>query len=167
MFFTEPIVTWLSLLSGFSDALIFTFLQSFTPVYEQWGFGVIGVSLAFIPLLLGYILSYLSYLPSIHHFRKIRRTKPGTLAPEARLWWLLFRKCYPSTFSQLGEIKGTHNRHSCSPRNNRHVRLRLDLPGPRLWNSLDSNHDLLLHGRNGKCKVPSSLPFNAQSNSPL
>lgn len=49
MFLTEPIVTWLSLLSGFSDALIFTFLQSFTPVYEQWGFGVIGVSLAFIP----------------------------------------------------------------------------------------------------------------------
>ena len=49
MFFTEPIVLWLSLLSGFSDALIFTFLQSFTFVYEQWGFGVIGVSLAFIP----------------------------------------------------------------------------------------------------------------------
>lgn len=49
MFLTEPIVTWLSLLSGFSDALIFTFLQSFTPVYEQWGFGVIGVSLAFVP----------------------------------------------------------------------------------------------------------------------
>lgn len=49
MFFTEPIVLWLSLLSGFSDALIFTFLQSFQPVYEQWGFGTIGVSLAFIP----------------------------------------------------------------------------------------------------------------------
>ncbi|KAF2203430.1 MFS general substrate transporter [Delitschia confertaspora ATCC 74209] len=90
MFFTEPIVTWLSLLSGFSDALIFTFLQSFTPVYEQWGFGVIGVSLAFIPLLLGYVIAYLSYLPSIHHFRKIRRTQPGKLQPEARLWWLLY-----------------------------------------------------------------------------
>lgn len=35
MFFTEPIVLWLSLLSGFSDALIFTFLQSFDFVYEQ------------------------------------------------------------------------------------------------------------------------------------
>jgi MFS family permease len=35
MFFTEPIVLWLSLLSGFSDALIFTFLESFTPVYKQ------------------------------------------------------------------------------------------------------------------------------------
>ena len=49
MFFTEPIVLWLSLLSGFSDALIFTFLQSFQLVYKQWGFGTIGISLAFIP----------------------------------------------------------------------------------------------------------------------
>jgi hypothetical protein len=49
MFFTEPIVLWLSLLSGFSDALIFSFLESFQPVYKQWGFGTIGVSLAFIP----------------------------------------------------------------------------------------------------------------------
>jgi len=90
MFFTEPIVLWLSLLSGFSDALIFTFLESFTPVYKQWGFGTIGITLAFIPLLIGYILSYLSYLPSIHRFRGIRRKDPGRLKPEARLWWLLF-----------------------------------------------------------------------------
>lgn len=90
MFFTEPIVLWLSLLSGFSDALIFTFLQSFKPVYEQWGFGTIGIGLAFIPILIGYILSYLSYLPSIHHFRKRRRAKPGSVSPEARLWWLLW-----------------------------------------------------------------------------
>lgn len=49
MFFTEPIVLWLSLLSGFSDALIFSFLESFQLVYEQWGFGTVGVGLAFIP----------------------------------------------------------------------------------------------------------------------
>ncbi|KAF2012584.1 MFS general substrate transporter [Aaosphaeria arxii CBS 175.79] len=90
MFFTEPIVLWLSLLSGFSDALIFTFLQSFQPVYEQWGFGTIGVHLAFLPLLIGYILSYLSYLPSIRHFRAKRRKDPNSVKPEARLWWLLF-----------------------------------------------------------------------------
>lgn len=52
MFFTEPIVLWLSLLSGFSDALIFTFLESFQLVYKQWGFGTVGVGLAFIPLVL-------------------------------------------------------------------------------------------------------------------
>ncbi|KAF2843121.1 MFS general substrate transporter [Patellaria atrata CBS 101060] len=90
MFFTEPIVLWLSLLSGFSDALIFTFLQGFQPVYEKWGFGTIGISLAFIPLLIGYILAYLSYLPSIHRFRGIRRKDPDRLEPEVRLWWLLY-----------------------------------------------------------------------------
>lgn len=49
MFFREPIVLCLSLLSGFSDALIFTFLEGFSPVYKQWGFTVVDVSLAFIP----------------------------------------------------------------------------------------------------------------------
>lgn len=49
MFAREPIVLWLSLLSGFSDALIFTFLQSYTPVYKQWGFGSIPTGLAFLP----------------------------------------------------------------------------------------------------------------------
>ena len=49
MFIREPIVLCLSLLSGFSDALIFTFLESYQPVYEQWGFGTIAQGLAFIP----------------------------------------------------------------------------------------------------------------------
>lgn len=49
MFIREPIVLCLSLLSGFGDALIFTFIESFTPVYEQWGFGTVQLGLAFIP----------------------------------------------------------------------------------------------------------------------
>ena len=49
MFAREPIVLFLSLLSGFSDALIFTFLESFTPVFSLWGFNKIQVGLAFIP----------------------------------------------------------------------------------------------------------------------
>lgn len=49
MFVREPIVLFLSLLSGFSDALIFTFLESFAPVFSLWGFGKIQVGLAFIP----------------------------------------------------------------------------------------------------------------------
>lgn len=48
MFVREPIVLCLSLLSGFSDALIFTFLESFQPVYGQWGFSTPQVGLAFI-----------------------------------------------------------------------------------------------------------------------
>ena len=49
MFVTEPIVLCLSLLSGFSDALIFTFLEAYTPVYKQWGFPVYAIGLAFLP----------------------------------------------------------------------------------------------------------------------
>ena len=49
MLITEPIVAWLSLLSGFSDALIFTFLQGFQPIYKQWNFSTVQISLAFIP----------------------------------------------------------------------------------------------------------------------
>jgi hypothetical protein len=49
MFLREPIVLCLSLLSGFSDALIFTFLQSYTLVYKQWNFDTIDIGLAFIP----------------------------------------------------------------------------------------------------------------------
>lgn len=49
MFFREPIVLCLSLLSGFSDALIFTFLDSYAPVFKQWDFNTIQLGLAFIP----------------------------------------------------------------------------------------------------------------------
>lgn len=48
MFFREPIVLCLSLLSGFSDALIFTFLESFTPVFKQWNFTIPQTGLAFL-----------------------------------------------------------------------------------------------------------------------
>jgi hypothetical protein len=89
-FYTEPIVLWLSLLSGFSDALIFTCLESFQLVYKQYNFSTIGIGLAFLPILISYFLAYLSYLPSIHHFRGIRRKDPERLQPEVRLWWLLF-----------------------------------------------------------------------------
>ncbi|TPX17824.1 uncharacterized protein E0L32_002925 [Thyridium curvatum] len=91
MLITEPIIAWLSAVSGFSDNLIFIFLQGFQPVYKQWGFGTIGISLAFIPLLVGYIIAYFSFLPSIHMFRQKRR-KYGSdsVPPEARLWWLRY-----------------------------------------------------------------------------
>lgn len=49
MFLTEPIVLCLSLLSGFSDALIFTFLEAYTPVFKQYNFTDVQQGLAFIP----------------------------------------------------------------------------------------------------------------------
>ncbi|KAI9855314.1 MAG: hypothetical protein M1824_006164 [Vezdaea acicularis] len=90
MFVREPIVLWLSLLSGFSDALIFTFLESYTPVFSQWNFGVIETGLAFIPIAVGYIIAYFSFFPFIHRHRQIRRKDPDALQPEARLYWLLY-----------------------------------------------------------------------------
>lgn len=90
MFLREPIVLCLSLLSGFSDALIFTFLESFNPVYKQWNFSTVQIGLAFIPINLGYLLAFLSFFPTIHSQRKMRRKDPDSLQPEARLWWLLY-----------------------------------------------------------------------------
>lgn len=48
MFVREPIVLCLSVLSGFSDAIIFIFLEGFSPVYDQWGFSVLAKAWAFI-----------------------------------------------------------------------------------------------------------------------
>ncbi|KAI9932514.1 hypothetical protein MW887_008756 [Aspergillus wentii] len=90
MFVREPIVLWLSLLSGFSDSLIFTFLQSYEPVYKQWGFSDISVGLAFLPLLVGYLIAWFSFIPWIHRHCRVRERDPDGLQPEARLYWLLY-----------------------------------------------------------------------------
>lgn len=48
MLLTEPIVIWLSLLSGFSDMLVFVFLEAFTPIFKQYGFETHQIGLAFM-----------------------------------------------------------------------------------------------------------------------
>lgn len=91
MFVREPIVLSMSLLSGFSDALIFTFLEAFQYIYKQWGFTPYQIGLAYVPINLGYLLGFLIFMPIIHKHRKIRRTQGNdALLPEARLWMLLF-----------------------------------------------------------------------------
>jgi len=81
----------LSLLSGFSDALIFTFIESYTPVFKQWGFNTIDLGLAFIPLLIGYVIAYFSFFPFFNRFRKLVAKKGSdNVAPEVRLYWLLY-----------------------------------------------------------------------------
>ncbi len=90
MFVREPIVLCLSLLSGFSDALIFTFLEAYQPVYKQWGFGTVALGLAFIPLLIGYLIAWVSFMPFFARDNKVRRRDPDALPPERRLFWLLF-----------------------------------------------------------------------------
>ena len=98
MFLTEPIVLSLSLLSGFSDALIFMFIQSFGLVYEQWNFSTVALGLSFIPILVGYLLAWLSFIPAIRRNIRERHNKPDDERAqyESRLWWLLYTApCLP------------------------------------------------------------------------
>lgn len=98
MFLTEPIVLTLSLLSGFSDALIFMQIQSFSLLYKQWGFSTVAVGLAFISIGVGYVLAWLSFLPAIRRNRAARARAPADehAQYESRLWWLLYTApCLP------------------------------------------------------------------------
>lgn len=88
MFATEPIVLCLSLLSGFADALIFTFLESFSPIFRQWNFGTIALGLAFIPLFIGYCISYLSFIPFIRRDERTQAQRPDEFRPEQKLYWV-------------------------------------------------------------------------------
>ncbi|RAH72968.1 MFS multidrug transporter [Aspergillus aculeatinus CBS 121060] len=91
MFLREPIVLFLSLLSGFSDALIFTCIESFSLVFKQWGFNPLHVGLCFVAIFVGYLVAYAIFLPDIYRQRLIRR-RDGDAArvAERRLLLLLF-----------------------------------------------------------------------------
>ncbi|KAF2488800.1 polyamine transporter 4 [Lophium mytilinum] len=91
MFCREPIVLCLSLLSGFSDALIFTFLESYGYTFEQWHFSPIQLGLAFIPLLVGYVIAYFMFFPFFKKQQALMiRSGTDALVPEQRLKLLLF-----------------------------------------------------------------------------
>ena len=64
MFVFEPIVLSCSLLSGFSDMLIFIFLESYSPVYSQWGFSAYQSGLAFVP----YVYVYFYFFQFLIYF---------------------------------------------------------------------------------------------------
>lgn len=89
MLATEPIVLFLSLLSGFADALIFMFFESYGYVFAQWNYSPTQISLVLLSLGGAYVLGYLSYLPIIRRHNQ-RRKKGEVLAPETRLYWLLY-----------------------------------------------------------------------------
>ncbi|KAI5358587.1 Putative major facilitator superfamily, MFS transporter superfamily [Septoria linicola] len=98
MFLTEPIVLVLSLLSGFSDALIFMFIQSFALVYDQWDFSTVQIGLAFIPIGVGYVLAWAAFIPFIKRNIKERQAKPNDEKAqyESRLYPLLWMApCLP------------------------------------------------------------------------
>ncbi|KAH6620366.1 major facilitator superfamily domain-containing protein [Boeremia exigua] len=91
MLATEPIVLFLSLLSGFADALIFSFLESYGYVFGPggWDFTPSQLGFALSALFIGYWAAGLSYVPIIR--RDNQKRKAGKdLSPETRLWGLLF-----------------------------------------------------------------------------
>lgn len=87
---TEPIVTALSLFSGFSDALIFTGLDSFGLVLRQWNFTTIQVGLSFVPLLVGYLIAWALFMWRYIYDRKAMDGDADRIRPERRLWLLLW-----------------------------------------------------------------------------
>ncbi|KAI1321115.1 major facilitator superfamily domain-containing protein [Xylariaceae sp. FL0255] len=76
MFLTEPIVLTLSLLSGFSDALIFVQIQSLTLVYAQYNFTSAELGLAFIPFAVGYAIAWALFIPAFKRNAKRRAAHP-------------------------------------------------------------------------------------------
>jgi len=86
---TEPIVLFLSLLSGLADALIFSFFESFGYVFQQWSFTPTQISLALVALAVSYIVGYFTFFPIIAR-HNARRSRGEQLAPEARLKPLLW-----------------------------------------------------------------------------
>ncbi|RMJ27965.1 multidrug transporter [Aspergillus sp. HF37] len=110
MFLTEPIVLTLSLLSGFSDALIFMFIQSFDLVYKQWNFSTVAIGLSFIPIGLGYFIGWALFVPAIRRNIRERDENPDDehAQYESRLWFLLWTApCLPiGLFGFAGTILG-------------------------------------------------------------
>ncbi|KAI1816207.1 major facilitator superfamily domain-containing protein [Poronia punctata] len=98
MFLTEPIVLSLSLLSGFSDALIFMQIQSLALVYKQWDFNSWQIGLSFIPFAIGYLIAWLAFIPSFRRNEKKRAKYPHDehAQYESRLYLLLWlAPCLP------------------------------------------------------------------------
>ncbi|KAH7028017.1 major facilitator superfamily domain-containing protein [Microdochium trichocladiopsis] len=109
MFVTEPIVLSLSLLSGFSDALIFMQVQAFGLIYQQWGFGPINIGLAFIPLFLGYVAAWVLFIPFYRRNMAARKADPSNehAQYEARLKPLLYlAPCLPVGLIIFGWTSG-------------------------------------------------------------
>lgn len=69
--------------------LIFIFLESYGPVFQQWGFETYQVGLAFIPIMVAYFLAWAMFLPWIRRDELKRRKDPSSVNPESRLFWLV------------------------------------------------------------------------------
>ncbi|KAJ8121372.1 hypothetical protein ONZ43_g2159 [Nemania bipapillata] len=73
---TEKIVFLLSMLSGFSDAIVFIQIQAMNLVYKQWDFNCWQIGLAFIPFALGYCIGWAALIPAFKRKQRRRIANP-------------------------------------------------------------------------------------------
>lgn len=92
MFMRELIVLSLSLLSGFSDALIFMFMNSLGDVLgDGWGFDNTATGIFYVSVLVGYIIAYgLHFIDVARQINLFKRFGDGARLAERRLLLLLF-----------------------------------------------------------------------------
>ena len=92
MFVKEPIVLCMSLLSGFSDCLIFIFTASLSGVYEDgWEFNTVQCGLVFISIGVGYIIGYIFHNMDTWRQMYVLHTRGDAARhAERRLLMLLF-----------------------------------------------------------------------------
>lgn len=92
MFLREPIVLCLSLLSGFSDALIFMFMNSLGDILgNNFGFTTETSGAFYVVVLIGYLIAYaLHYLDTWRQISVMKRLGDSARFAERRLLLLLF-----------------------------------------------------------------------------
>ncbi|KAI1434897.1 MFS general substrate transporter [Xylaria sp. CBS 124048] len=76
MLIREPIVRKLSLLSGFSDAIIFVQIQAMGLIYKQWNFNSWQIGLTFIPIAIGYFIGWMIFIPQFRSTQRKRELDP-------------------------------------------------------------------------------------------
>ena len=84
---TEAIVVFGALYNGYLYGLSFLFNEAFTLVFgpEGHGFGIIGVGLAFLGIIIGISLGPLTNIWQDRYYLRCIAGKPGANIPEARV----------------------------------------------------------------------------------
>lgn len=84
LFFTEPIVCMVSIMSAVAFAIIYLFTEALPLVYEAMGFSEESSSLPFIAMFIGLLLGLLTRIKDYHTILK-HEAQNITLEPEAKL----------------------------------------------------------------------------------
>jgi hypothetical protein len=98
MLVTKPIVFWLSMLSGASDAIVFIQIQSMNLIYKQWDFDCWQIGLAFIPIAIGNTIALAAFFPAFKRNQRRWDENPHNehAQLESRLYPLLWTApCLP------------------------------------------------------------------------